>query len=397
MKIAHVTATFPPYHGGTGTVCYYNAVEMARRGHNVTVYTAASDRVNMPEDPPEITVRRLPAALRIGNAPLLPKLMSLHGYDLIHLHYPFVFGQEMIYLKRLLRRCRFVITYHQDLILNGMIGTGVRMHEAVLGRQILMAADRLMFTSLDYGRLSRVASLFDDIPEKITAMPNGVDADRFCPEIDASALRARHGLEATDRVILFVGGLDTPHYFKGVSVLLQGFAQVNAAGADGVRADCVRADGVRLLIVGDGDLRTQYEQQAHSLGIADRVTFCGRVPDDELPLYYALCDLHVLPSTTMGEAFGVVLLEAMATGKPVIASSLPGVRTVVQHHSDGLLVAPGNVDELAAALAYLLEDPERRREMGANGRQKVLTEYTWSAIAPRLEQVYTEALTYAAV
>lgn len=396
MKIAHVTATFPPYRGGTGTVCYYNAVEMARRGHTVDVYTASAVTeastvsVSLPDDPPEISVYRLPVAFRIGNAPLLPRLMSLRGYDLIHLHYPFVFGQEMIYLRRLLRGCRYVITYHQDLILNGMIGSGVRMHEALLGRQILKAADRLMFTSLDYGRSSRVAGLFDQIPEKITAMPNGVDADRFCPDIDASDLRARYHLKDSERVILFVGGLDTPHYFKGVPVLLKSFAQVIAAESAG-------PDSVRLLIVGDGDLRPQYEQQAQALGITDHVTFCGRVSDDELPLHYALCDLHVLPSTTMGEAFGVVLLEAMAAAKPVIASSLPGVRTVVHDQVDGLLVRPGDADDLALALAHLLESAERRREMGANGRRKVLAEYTWSAIAPRLEQVYTEAMTHAAV
>jgi len=122
------------------------------------------------------------------------------------------------------------------------------------------------------------------------------------------------------------------------------------------------------------------------------VRFCGRVSDAELPAHYALSDLVVLPSTTMGEAFGVVLLEGMACGKPVVASNLPGVRTVVQDGEDGLLARAGDAEDLAAKLALLLEDPARCRAMGARGRAKVEARYAWPRIIEQLVGVYERVL-----
>jgi glycosyltransferase involved in cell wall biosynthesis len=111
-----------------------------------------------------------------------------------------------------------------------------------------------------------------------------------------------------------------------------------------------------------------------------------------LPLHYALSDVVVLPSTTRGEAFGLVLLEAMASGIPVVASHLPGVRAVVDHGRNGLLVPPGDSSALAAAIADLLGDPARRVRMGHDGRRKVESVYDWRLLASQLEQLYLRAL-----
>lgn len=379
MKIAHVTATFPPYAGGTGNVCYYNALLLARMGHAVTVFTA--NRGEPGDYPAPLDVRRLRAVVRVGNAPLMPGLLAqLRRYDLIHVHYPFIFGQEMIYLLSLLRHLPYVVTYHQDLILQGMKGRAVLLHERLLGQRILRRARRVMFTSLDYARASRVSHLLEQAPDRIAELPNGVDPDRFRPGQDVSALAGQYGIKETDEVVLFVGGLDTPHYFKGVDVLLRAVALLDNPD-------------VKLLVVGDGDLRPAYERQAAALNLQAQVRFCGRVSDEMLPLHYALCDIHVLPSTTMGEAFGVVLLEAMASARPVIASALPGVRSVVDDGQNGYLARPGDAGELAAKLRLLLDDPDGRRAMGQCGRMKAETRYAWGQIARQLETIYMEVLT----
>ncbi len=378
MRIAHVTATFPPSYSGTGVVCYHNALGMARRGHQVTVFTAANGPALTP-DLAEIVVRRLPTLLRLGNAPLLPGLLHLRGFDLIHLHYPFYFGAEMVYLRALSTGPKYIITYHQDVLLAGVLRWPERLHHHLLGRLIIDRARRILVTSLDYAESSRLLPWLSQAPEKINQLPNGVDIDRFRPNLDSSLLRTRYGIQPTDRVVLFVGALDRAHYFKGVPDLLQALASL-------------QGENIRLLVVGDGDLRPSYEQQAHRIGLSDRVRFCGRVSDPDLPAHYALCDLLVLPSTTRGEAFGVVLLEAMATGKPVIASNLPGVRSVVSDGEAGLLVPPGDVARLAQAIGALLDDPSRRQEMGVVGRAKVEAAYTWPRIIARLEQVYQEVL-----
>jgi glycosyltransferase involved in cell wall biosynthesis len=381
MRIAHVTATFPPYFGGTGTVCYYNALGLAYLGHQVTVFTAE----HPPGDyayPEEITVCRLPVLFRFGNAPILPGLLGLNGFDIVHLHYPFFFGSEMIFLKSLTGGLRYVMTYQHDVLFAGLLRFPEKLHHRLLGKRILARAEKVLASSWDYARASRLRELLQMRPEAVEELPNGVDVQRFHPEIDSGGLRTRYGLKRTDRVVLFVGALDRAHYFKGVGVLLQALAYLPDKG-------------IRLLVVGEGNLRPTYQEQAVGLGLGDRVIFCGRVSNKELPTHYALCDLLVLPSVTMSEAFGVVLLEAMACGKPVIASNLPGVRSVVNAGEDGLLVRPGDVDDLAEKIQMLLGDPQRRQEMGERGWAKVEEKYAWLKIIPRLVQVYEEVLTNA--
>ena len=377
MQIAHVTATFPPYYGGTGTVCYHNALGLARLGHSVTVFTA-DDAPGDYADPEEFAVRRLPVWFRFGNAPFMPALFGLEGFDIVHLHYPFYFGAESVWLRSLTNGLRYVVTYHQDVLFSGPLRLPERLHHWLLGRQILTRAGKVLTTSLDYARASRLKELLETKPGAIGEMPNGVDTRRFHPGVGAAELRSQYGLRPTDRTVLFVGALDRAHYFKGVGILLPALVRV--------------AGGVRLLVVGDGNLRGAYQQQALELGLEDQALFCGRVPDEDLPAHYALCDLLVLPSTTMGEAFGLVLLEAMASGKPVIASNLPGVRSVVSDGEDGLLVRPGDVSDLAEKIQTLLDDPQRRQAMGQRGRAKVEQKYAWPKIIPRLVRVYEDVL-----
>src|SRR5205814_1893675 len=152
-------------------------------------------------------------------------------------------------------------------------------------------------------------------PERLVELPNGVDVERFRPGLASGELRARYGLARMEQVVLFVGGLDRAHYFKGLPVLLRALARL--------------PKDVALLVVGDGDRREAYARLARAAGLGRRVRFAGSVADAELPRHYALADLVVLPSTTRGEAFGLVLLEAMACSRAVVASRLPGVQAVV--------------------------------------------------------------------
>ena len=132
--------------------------------------------------------------------------------------------------------------------------------------------------------------------EAIGVLANGVDVTAFAPGPAPRRLRQRYGLGDGDQVALLVGALDKAHYFKGVDVFLQALSRLPAH--------------VHGLIVGDGDLRPAYQAQAVTLGIADRVAFAGRVPGGDLADHYRFADVTVLPSTTMGEAFGLVLVES---------------------------------------------------------------------------------------
>ena len=377
LRIAHVSATFPPYRGGTGNVCDHNVRELAQRGHDVHVYTAASGSPAT-ESRDGFTIHRLQPLVRVGNAPVLPGLLTaLRGYDIIHLHYPF-FGGELATLAALVRRCPLVITYHQDVLLHGAMAGVEKVLRHSAGRVTLRRAARVLFTSADYGRASYVRPLLKGRDHSIGALPNGVDTTTYSPVPPPVALRARYGLAPEDRLVLMVAGLDRAHYFKGVDILLTALATL--------------PPHIKAVIVGDGDLRESYSATAHRLGLAGRVHFAGRVSDADLPDYYRLAHVTVLPSVTMGEAFGLVLLESLACATPVIASNLPGVRTVVAAGDDGLLVPPSDAGALADALTRIFADETERVAMGRRGRVKVVAAYDWVGIGAMLEDIYRDVL-----
>ena len=377
MRIAHVTATFPPYHGGAGTVCLNQALHLARLGQDVTVFTAAHPPGDL-RYPPEITVRRLSVAFRIGNAPLLPQLTRLRGFDIIHLHYPFIFGSEMIWAVSKARGIPYVVNYHNDLI-----GKGPRRHlfdaySTLLGQMVLSGADKLLVVSKDHAQNCRQTRLLAGRWADVVDLPNGVDTARFRPGLEGRVIRSRHGVPSDAQVLTFVGALDRAHHFKGVDELLEAFSHLNA-------------EGVVLMIVGDGDLKLEFTDLASDLGVAESVCFVGSRSHDELPFYYSASDVVVLPSYPP-ESFGLVLVEAMACGRPVIAHDIPGVRSVVDEGNDGLLASPGDVYDLADKMRQLLGDSRRRRGMGGRGRRKVEERYAWPRIGERLLQVYEQVL-----
>ena len=377
MKIAQITATFPPYMGGTGMVCYHNSLELAKLGHDVTVFTSYSGDSH--NDSLQINVERFRPLFRFRNAPFTPQLLSkLKGFDIVHIHYPYYFGGELVYLASKLRGMKYVLTYHNDVIYGGFLHHIINIHSATIMRRIMDSAEKIFVTSMDYARNSFLKSIVDlDNLDKTIELTNGVDTYRFRPDIDGTEIRKSYGID-NEKIVLFVGTLDKAHYFKGIEYLLRAFRKIDG--------------GSVLMIVGDGDLRDYYENLSHKLHISDKTIFIGKVLDDELPRYYAASDVVILPSVTQGEALGIVLLEAMATGKPVIASNLPGVRTVVDHYKDGILVEPRNSDKLASSIQYLLDNDGICKEFGRMGRRKVERKYSWSRIGKKLERIYMEVL-----
>ncbi|MGB9775688.1 MAG: glycosyltransferase family 4 protein [Anaerolineae bacterium] len=377
MRIAHVTATFPPYYAGTGLVCYHQAQGLARLGHSVTVFTAASPSGG--ESFPEgVSVRCLSPLFRVGNAPFLPGLLGLRDFDIVHLHYPFIFGAEMVWLACSTRRVPYVLTYHNDLIGNGMRRYLFDAYTAMTAPVVFAGARRWLVVSWDHAASGRLAPLFRRRWADVVEIPNGVDTDLFHPDVDGRSVRRRLGIPEPARVLLFVGALDRAHHFKGADYLLRAFARL-------------QGPEVWLVLVGDGDLKPSLVALAAQLGVGERVRFVGTVPHRELPPFYAASDLVVLPSFPP-ESFGMVLIEAMACGRPVIAHDIPGVRTVVSTGKDGLLVRPGDMDDLVENMRALLGDPRRQSEMGQQGRAKVERRYAWPRIIPRLLKLYEEVL-----
>jgi glycosyltransferase involved in cell wall biosynthesis len=379
LRVAHVVATFPPYWAGTGNVAFHNAVELARRGHEVTVLTSPTE-LDGYQDPPEITVCRLPTPLRFGNAPLTPGLLSaISKFDIVHLHWPFIFGAELTWLASHAAGVPYVVTYHMDLRpdLRWQFGP----YQKLIGPLVVRGASRVLPVSIDHFRASPSYRYVAQEPGRVVEIPNGVDITRFRPDVDGSPIRARLGIPENAVVVGYLGAMDHAHLFKGVPVLLEALSQLTCE------------QPVHLLAVGGGDLQPDYRRQGDRLGLRARSSWTGTVSAEELPAHLGAMDVLVLPSLGTGaESFGIVLIEAMAAGKPVVATTLPGVRRVVDDGRDGYVVPPGDAQRLVEALERLIRNPGLRRVFGAAGRRKVEERYDWRKIAARIEEQYVDVL-----
>jgi glycosyltransferase involved in cell wall biosynthesis len=378
MKIAIISPVFPPYRGGIGSATQAEAQELARRNHEVSVFVPyprqmASRSSSTGE---KFHLYQLTPFIKWGNAAFLPQLFwRVKNFDIVHLHYPFFGGAEVINccFHRRHRAAKLVVTYHHDVVGARWLGKFFRWHTTHCMPKIMRTADRIIVSSFDYAKNSNLKEIFSGQPEKFVELPFGTDAEKFSPSGKDQNLLTKCNLKTDDKIVLLVGGLDKAHYFKGVEVLLKAKIQVPEA---------------KFLLVGDGDLRSKYEKMADDLKIKDKVIFAGSVAYEELPKYYNLADVVVLPSIDRSEAFGIVLIEAAACGKPVIASNLPGVRSVVDYGINGFLVEPGNVKQLADKINDLLYNADLRRQFGQNGRIKVLEKYSLEKMGDGLEKIF---------
>ena len=374
MRLALVTPVFPPRHGGLATAALHFAQQAQVCGHAVTVFTPDYGERRGPDPAAGLTVHYLRPLIRWGNAAVLPQLSALLApFDVVHLVYPFFGGAEWV-LRSRRRGGRLVVHYQMDTVGRGFKAAIFWAYRKLILPRLLRVADRIVVSSMDYAEGSQIAPWLGQIQSKLVVIPNGVEADRFTSGQEP-ALASRYGL-AWSRVVLFVGGLDAAHYFKGLEYLIAAVA--------------ILPDDVRLLVVGRGGRLPYFRQLARTHGVEPRVVFAASVSDVALPAHYRLADVVVLPSVDRSEAFGMVLLEAMATGKPTVASDLPGVRTVVRAGSTGLLVQPADVAGLASALRQLLDDPVQAQRLGVNGRAVVQQMYDWSSVGRQMNEVYAQ-------
>lgn len=368
-------ATFPPYYAGSGNACFHLTQALAARGHAVEVFTAAYPGV--PENPAGVTVHRYAARLRLGNAPFIPQLALLRGFDVIHLHQPFIFGAEAALAAHARTATALVSSYHNELEADGVKGLLFAGYDRVVTRAALRRSARLTVLSAEHAREAPLlAAELARRPEAFTPVPNGVDTDVFHPGTEHS-LRAALDIPRDATVAAFCAKLDAAHLTKRLDLAIEATA---------------RLPDLVLLVVGGGPLRERYARQAAALGIANRVVFAGDVRHGDVARHLRAADLLAMPSTL--ESFGIVQLEAMACGLPVVISRLPGARGVSRDGEHGVHVEPGDLDDLVRGLRALVDaGPDGRRRMGAAARDHAVAHYTWARCAELLEAAYRGALT----
>ena len=370
MRIGIVTQSYYPRFGGVTEHVHHTAAELRRRGHAVTIITG---RIG------ERSVAAPPGVERIGFNVLIPfnrafvdltigfglrrgmrRLLRAGRFDLLHIHNPSAPTLPLLALEE--ARCATVGTFHSTIGRGFLLDT----FREPLGRAVARLDARVA--------VSRAAEASARLyyPGEYRIIPNGVDVERFHPDREPIP-RWRHPARVN---LLFVGRLDPR---KGLHHLLAAMPEV-----------VDRTHGrARLLIVGDSYLRPRFEAQVPA-ALRRHIHFVGHVPVDELPRWYATGDVFVSPASS-NESFGIVLLEAMASGRPVVATDIPGYRSVIQPGENAEAFPPGDVAALARVLVRLVEDPARRAELARRGRARAL-EFAWPRITDRLEAVYRETL-----
>ena len=373
-----------------GNVVFETAGALTDLGHEVVVFTPGyygREEIKPAAAPPERThaaevtldidrVRRLRPSIQYGNAARLHELRhELETFDLVHLHYPF-FGSAGIVRRWKKRHPEkpLVVTYHMDTRSPGWKGLIFSLYAKWFLPKIVDSADLMIASSLDYVESGQVAGIYARTAKKWVDIPFGVNTDRFMPRKGTKLLLSEYGLNPNVPTVIFVGGMDDAHYFKGIEVLLKAIFLLRRAGSP-----------VQALLVGDGNRLDQYSLLAEGLGITDSVSFAGGVSFEQLPYCYNAADVLILPSITRGEAFGMVLLEAMASGTPVIASDLPGVRMVAR--DGGYLVPPKDARALADAIADCLSRQDRSI-VGADVRRIAVERYSWPIVTKQLLDQY---------
>jgi glycosyltransferase involved in cell wall biosynthesis len=362
VKVLHLGKFYPPAKGGMETILALICERTAQHVHN-RVIVGNSGRVTVEERHGFIEVLRVAALTRIGAVAFCPRMpfdLAGEDADIIVLHEPNPMALVAYFLAR--PRGRLIVWYHSDVIRPSW---RYRLFYRPFLRFALDRAARIVVSS---PALGASAPELRDFQAKCKVIPFGVYT--HAPDDPDATLRRVGEIrrEVNQPIVLFVGRLVA---YKGVGVLLEALKDLNATA----------------LIVGDGPLRSELEQQARDLGVSGRVRFLGAVDDAELEALYRSCDLFVLPSVTRQEAFGVVQLEAMAAGKPVISTDLgTGVGWVNRNGETGYVVPPRDARALHMAMARILGDPALQKAMGDAAAKRIRSGFT-------LERMIDDTLT----
>lgn len=348
MKILELGKFYPPVRGGIETLLKSLCEGFARKGAEVHCVVANSNAKDVLENINGVQVQRVASYASILSTSICPGYVGAardSGAHIWHTHFPNP-NADLAILKAP-RDVRIVITYHSEIIRQAWF---MEFYGPYV-EKCLRRADKIVVASPSH--LEFCKSL-QPHRSKCVVIPFGIDPQRLTePRPLPPGVPPANG-----PILLTVGRLVG---YKGHQWLIEAMRNVNAT----------------LWIVGSGPLEDELRKQVKNAGLEKDVQFLGNVADNDLPAFYQACDIFVLPSITPNEAFGVVQLEAMACGKPVISCALQsGVPWVNQHEVTGLVVAPRDSRALSSAIERLIADPVLAGRYGAAGRARVSAEFT---------------------
>jgi rhamnosyl/mannosyltransferase len=364
LRVVQIGKYYPPHIGGIETHLQALCGGL-KESHDMQVFVAGDRRRDVDTIVDGVAVHRLGIQFKIAGAPVCPTMpwkIRRAGADLVHIHLPNPAG--VLALLASGYRGPLVATWHSDVVRQRRLA---KMFEPIQ-RRFLANCDALIATSPNYVESSPDLSR---LRKRTVIIPYGIAVEEF-RDSPASALAIRSARSGP--LLLAVGRFV---YYKGFEFLIRAMKQVEAT----------------LLLIGDGPLLNPLQNLANELGVASRIEFLGEMQPREVVPYYHAADLFVLPSIARSEAFGIVQLEAMACGKPVVNTDLAsGVPFASRDGVTGLTVEPANADALAIAVNRLFADPQLRIKYGEAARRRVQSEFTIDVMVQRIRDLYEAVL-----
>jgi rhamnosyl/mannosyltransferase len=362
MKILHIYKDYYPVLGGMENHIKLLAECQAQKGHETTVLVTHPTRMTHVETMKNVRVIKAGRLTTIASTPIsasLPFLLSKERPDIAHLHSPYPIGElSQLYLGK---AKKVFLTYHSDVVRQKGL---LRFYKPFL-KKVLSSVNRIIVTSENYMKSS---SHLSEFMHKCTIIPLGIDLVPFLqtsPQGNDS-IKEKYG----SPIILFVGKL---RYYKGLQFLLEAMRDISA----------------KLIVIGNGPMEKEWKNLASKLEVNEKVFFLGEIGGEQLTRFYGASDIFVLPACERSEAFGLVQVEAMASGLPVISTELgTGTSFVNKHGETGLVVQPKNPGSLRAAILSLLNDPALCLEMGRRGRERAMREFSIETMVERVLNLY---------
>jgi phosphatidylinositol alpha-mannosyltransferase len=366
MRICIVSDSYYPYPSGVSEHAHNLAETLRNKGHEVAILTLHYPKERIEEGVQRVgRVLFIPMNGTIATVPFLnPSVVRAFFmnscFDVVHLHGPFFPGLSHWALKYSPAPC--VATFHTTGFSQVTIGAGLY--------QRLFPFYKWLKARIGVSPVA-VEFIKPYIPGTYEIVPNGVDTSRFSPDVK------EHGYvkKISGKKILFLGRLDTR---KGLAQLLPAFALL------------VKEMDVHLIVAGSGPERSRYEHFVDEHNLKGRVHFLGFIPNEDLASIYRSCDAYCSPALG-GETFGIVLIEAMASGTPVAASRIAGYQQVINDGENGLLFDPRSPDDIKAKFSMMLADEELRRKLIDEGLRSAKS-YDWSNVADRILEIYERAI-----
>jgi len=375
VRIALVSDWYYPKIGGVATHMHHLALKLKERGHDVTIVTNSREtRKEMELNKQGIGLLKIPGVVSpILDVNITYSLKStrelnefLGDFDVIHSHHAFTpLALKAAKAGRRMGKATVLTTHSISFAHESRLWETLGLTFPIFSNYLryphrIIAVSKAAKAFIEH---------FTDTPVEI--IPNGVDDTVFTPSKKKEKIKEK--FEIDGKVVLYVSRMS---YRKGPHVLLNAFSQIEEAA---------------LVMVGSGEMLPFLRAQAKFLRIEDRVKFVGYVKNEVLPEIFRMADVFVLPSIT-AEAFGIVILEAMASGLPVVATDVGGIPEIVMESESGLLVPPGNELELRNAIQKLLLDDKLRERLGSNGRKAVEERYSWNRVTEQIEKTYEDVI-----